>query len=221
MKPLQNLDLATYLQKQHVNFPDQMQQVDNKKELLERLFNQYRNCTACPLGTQGRTQVVFGAGNPNAKLMFIGEGPGAQEDIEGKPFVGRAGKLLTKIIEAMGFARSEVYISNTVKCRPPQNRAPLPEESSTCKQLLLFNEIKIIKPQIICTLGASATKAVLGEKALISAIRGMFFDVHNIKIMPTFHPAYLLRNPAAKRLVWHDMQKIMHELGLFPQIAPQ
>lgn len=181
----------------------------NKREALENLFRPFINCTACPLGTQGRTQVVFGDGNANADLMFVGEGPGRDEDKQGKPFVGRAGQLLTKIIEAMGLDRSEVYISNVVKCRPPQNRTPLPIESQTCTSLLLFKEIEIIKPRVICTLGATATSALLSATSYLSKVRGQFHEANDILILPTYHPAYLLRNPEAKKIVWADVRQIL------------
>jgi len=183
-----------------------------KKKLLDELNSKYVNCQECPLATQGRKQVVFGKGNAETLLMFVGEGPGKDEDEQGSPFVGRAGQLLTKIIEAMGLTREQVYISNVVKCRPPGNRVPLPIESDTCKNILLFKEIEIIKPKIICTLGATATRGLLGEEVTISKARGLFFDVNGILIMPTYHPAYLLRNPAEKRTVWEDMKKIVEKL---------
>ncbi len=182
-----------------------------KKQGLEELFCKYVDCQACPLATQGRTQVVFGNGNASTRLMFIGEGPGKDEDEQGLPFIGRAGQLLTKIIEAMDMKREDVYISNVVKCRPPGNRVPLPIESNTCKNLLLFKEIDIIKPQIICTLGATATQAVLGDDVKITKARGMFFSFKGIPVIPTYHPAYLLRNPAEKKTVWEDMKKIMEK----------
>ncbi len=183
-----------------------------KQPRLDAIKCAYGNCNACPLATQGRAQVVFGIGNPDTKLMFIGEAPGRDEDKQGQPFVGRAGQLLTKIIEAMGLTREQVYISNVVKCRPPENRAPLPNESSVCKDLILFNEIDIIKPTIICTLGATATQAILGEDTKITKARGQFFAWGDTLVLPTYHPAYLLRNPAEKRTVWDDMQKIMAKL---------
>lgn len=164
---------------------------ENPVEALERLKEKYRGCMECPLATQGRKQVVFGEGNPFARLMFVGEGPGRDEDIKGRPFVGRAGELLNKIIEAMGLARSEVYISNVVKCRPPENRVPLPNESSACTSRLLFKEIEIIKPEIICTLGVTATRALLGEITM-SRVRGVLQTYKEIPVMPTYHPAYLL-----------------------------
>ena len=183
-----------------------------KKAQLEALKKQYATCTACPLATQGRTQVVFGAGSPDAALMFVGEGPGRDEDLQGVPFVGRSGKLLTKIIEAMGLSRDSVYISNTVKCRPPSNRAPLPDESTACIDRLLLQEIAIIKPKIICTLGASAMHALLGKQATLKEIRGTFIQVEDFEVIATYHPAYLLRNPSAKADVWSDMQKIMAKI---------
>ncbi|MFA6263935.1 MAG: uracil-DNA glycosylase [Candidatus Babeliales bacterium] len=182
------------------------------KQQLESLFLPNVHCTACPLATQGRSHVVCGHGNPHAQLMFVGEGPGRDEDEQGLPFVGRAGQLLTKIIEAMKLKREDVYISNVVKCRPPGNRAPLPIESDTCKKLLLFREIDIIKPTLICTLGATAVQAVLGDGVTITRARGTFYDYKGIPVMPTYHPAYLLRNPDAKRVVWEDMKKIMERL---------
>ena len=190
---------------------------NNNEQKLEQIKKHYKNCQKCPLAGQGRAQVVFGQGNANAKLMLIGEGPGRDEDKQGIPFIGRAGQLLTKIIEAMKLKREDIYISNVVKCRPPGNRHPQPDESSTCKQLILFKEIEIIKPQIICTLGSCATQALLGTDIKISKSRGIFHESRlgesrPVLIMPTFHPAYLLRNPAAKKDVWEDMKKIMEKL---------
>lgn len=184
-----------------------------KQEQLKKLFAPYVNCQKCPLSSQGRTQVVFGAGDAQATLMFIGEGPGRDEDRLGSPFVGRAGQLLNKIIEAMKLKREDVYISNVVKCRPPGNRTPLPIETSTCKNLLLYKEIDIVQPKIICTLGSPATKALLGDEVQISRARGIFAQFKGITVMPTYHPAYLLRNPIEKRTVWEDMKKIMAKLN--------
>lgn len=181
-------------------------------EQLAELKKKYHACTQCPLATQGRTNVVFGHGNPKAELMLIGEGPGRDEDLQALPFVGRAGKLLTKIIEAMGMKREDVYISNVVKCRPPHNRAPLPSESEICKHAILFREIDIIKPKIICTLGATATQELLGKPISITKMRGTFIDFHGSLLMPTFHPAYLLRNPSKKAEVWFDMKKVLEKL---------
>ena len=188
------------------------------KEQLKALRITYQKCTRCPLSAQGRTQVVFGAGNANAQLMFVGEGPGRDEDLRGTPFIGRAGKLLMKILEAMGLSRDEVYISNVVKCRPPNNRAPLPDESDTCKNSILYKEIEIIRPKIICTLGATATQALLGDNIRISKARGIFSEfTDGVLILPTYHPAYLLRNPASKKDVWADMQKITEKLSPTPK----
>lgn len=187
----------------------------NKQAVLNALYQKYANCQACPLATMGRTQVVFGVGNPDAHLMFIGEAPGFNEDLKGEPFIGRAGQLLTKIIEAMNLSRQKVYISNVVKCRPPNNRTPTTLERETCKNLLLVAQIAIIQPKIICTLGSPSTKALLGDEVQISQVRGKFFEYQGIPVMPTFHPAYLLRNQVEKRTVWEDMKQIMAKLKEF------
>lgn len=166
------------------------------------------DCKKCGL-CEYRTNIVFGEGDPKAKLMFIGEGPGREEDESGRPFIGRAGQLLTKIIEAMGLKREDVYIANIVKCRPPANRTPLEDEIINCAPYLM-QQIKVIKPKVIITLGSPATCTLLNEKIKISSIRGTFYEWNDgIKLMPTFHPAYLLRNPNDKRLVWDDVQKVI------------
>ena len=188
----------------------------NKQQELDDIKKKFADCSRCPLATQGRNQVVFGIGNPNAEIMFIGEGPGRDEDLKGEPFVGRAGKLLTKIIEAMGLTREEVYISNTVKCRPPNNRTPLPSESDTCINHILMKEISIIKPKVICALGATAAQALLGPDTRLSDVRGSFLPVGKSKLLVTYDPAYLLRNPPAKKFVWEDMLKILSLLGKKP-----
>jgi len=154
---------------------------------------------------------VFGSGSPKAKLMFVGEAPGMDEDLQGLPFVGRAGKLLTKIIESIGLKRSDVYIANILKCRPPNNRNPLPTEILACENYLI-KQIDIIKPVVICALGKFAAQTLLRRQEAISKLRGRFFEYRNAKLIPTFHPAYLLRNPNDKRLVWEDMKKIRREL---------
>ena len=177
-----------------------------KQGQLDHFAQCIADCTLCPLH-QGRTQVVFGVGNPDADLMFIGEAPGHDEDVQGIPFVGRAGQLLTKIIEAMGFTRDEVYIANINKCRPPNNRAPLPDEMARCLPFLL-RQIDIIQPRVICLLGATAVKGLLQLKQGITSLRGTFLEWRGLKVMPTYHPAYLLRNPAGKRDVWEDVQKV-------------
>jgi DNA polymerase len=165
------------------------------------------DCTRCKLHTMGRTQVVFGVGNPNANLMFVGEAPGADEDIQGIPFIGRAGQLLTKIIEAMGMTRDDVYIANVIKCRPPQNRNPEPDEVETCEPFL-FRQIDIIQPKVIVALGKFGAQTLLRTLDPISRLRGRVFEYRGSKLIPTFHPAYLLRNPSSKREVWEDMKLV-------------
>jgi uracil-DNA glycosylase len=176
-------------------------------DALTALRAQIGDCTRCKLHTLGRTQVVFGVGNPQADLMFVGEAPGADEDVQGIPFVGRAGQLLTKIIEAIGLSRDDVYIANVIKCRPPQNRNPEPDEVDTCEPFL-FRQIDVIKPKVIVALGKFAAQALLRTDAPISRLRGRVFEYRGAKLIPTFHPAYLLRNPASKREVWEDMKVV-------------
>ncbi len=182
-----------------------------KEADLEELEVEVLSCKRCHL-CNNRNNVVFGTGNPYTKLMFIGEGPGYEEDMQGLPFVGRAGQLLTKIIEAMDFKRKDVYITNVVKCRPPQNRNPLPTEILACEEHLI-RQIDIIGPVIICALGKVSAQSLLKTQEPITKLRGKFFHYRGIKVMPTFHPAYLLRNPNGKRLVWQDVKKIMAELN--------
>jgi DNA polymerase len=165
------------------------------------------DCTRCKLHTLGRTQVVFGVGNPNADLMFVGEAPGADEDVQGIPFVGRAGQLLTKIIEAIELKRDDVYIANVIKCRPPQNRNPEPDEVETCEPFL-FRQIDIIRPKVIVALGKFGAQTLLRTLDPISRLRGRVFEYRGSKLVPTFHPAYLLRNPSSKREVWEDMKLV-------------
>jgi DNA polymerase len=165
------------------------------------------DCSRCKLHTLGRRQVVFGTGNPDADLMFVGEAPGADEDVQGVPFVGRAGQLLTRIIEAIGLKREDVYIANVIKCRPPQNRNPEPDEVDTCEPFL-FQQIDIIKPKVIVALGTFAARALLRTLDPISRLRGRVYEYRGAKLIPTFHPAYLLRNPASKRDVWEDMKVV-------------
>jgi DNA polymerase len=181
-------------------------------EPLEAIQAELAGCQRCRL-CEGRSNIVFGVGNPNAKLMFVGEGPGEDEDRTGEPFVGKAGQLLTKIIEAMGITRSDVYIANVVKCRPPGNRTPFLDEVEQCYPFLR-RQIAALKPAIIVTLGLSASQALLEVTIPISRLRGNFYKYGEIKVMPTYHPAYLLRNPNEKRAVWDDMKKVMAELGL-------
>ena len=177
---------------------------------LDELRQKVIGCTLCDLH-RGRTHAVFGEGNPRAALMFIGEGPGREEDRQGRPFVGMAGQLLTKIIEAIQFHREDVYIANIVKCRPPENRVPFPMEIASCRPYLV-SQIEQIKPRIICALGKTAAWALLNTAIPISQLRGRWFECQGIPMMPTFHPAYLLRNPQDKRLVWEDMKKIRQAL---------
>ena len=182
----------------------------NKGESLSSLKDEVMKCTKCNL-SKTRKNVVFGKGNIKATLMFIGEAPGYDEDIQGKPFVGKAGMLLTKIIEAMGLKREDVFICNILKCRPSQNRNPLPEEINLCIDHL-HKQIECIKPKIICGLGKFASQTILNTQTPITKLRGNWHEFKGIKFMPTFHPAYLLRNPKDKKLVWEDMKKIVREL---------
>ncbi len=179
-------------------------------ERLRRLRATIGECTRCKLHT-GRTNLVFGVGNPEARLMFIGEGPGADEDEQGEPFVGRAGQLLTQIITAMGFAREQVYIANVVKCRPPGNRNPEPDEVTACSPFLQA-QIAAIRPRVVVALGKFAAQTLLQTDTPISRLRGQFHPLGEVAVMPTFHPSYLLRNPSAKREVWEDMKQVMHLL---------
>ncbi len=178
-------------------------------ELLRTLREEMGECSRCSLH-RDRKHLVFGQGNPDARLMFVGEAPGRDEDLQGEPFVGRAGKLLTKIIQSISLQREDVYIANVIKCRPPKNRNPLPEEIRTCHPFL-WKQIGIIKPRIICTLGTFASQTLLETTDKISALRGRFFQIGNTKLLPTFHPAFLLRNQERKRDVWEDMKLIRKE----------
>jgi uracil-DNA glycosylase len=171
-----------------------------------------RNCVRCRLAT-GRTQVVVGSGDGNADLMFVGEAPGRDEDLAGFPFVGRAGKLLTDIINAMQLSRDAVYIANVIKCRPPENRNPEPDELAACRPWI-DRQIELVSPRVIVTLGKFAAQSLLGRGVAISAVRGEWHSYGSIRVMPTYHPAYLLRTPSAKKDVWKDMQKVMAELGI-------
>jgi len=177
---------------------------------LAELETLAKGCTQCRLH-QGRTHVVFGVGNPHAELMFAGEAPGRDEDRQGEPFVGRAGQLLTRIIEAMGLKRQDVYIANVIKCRPPNNRNPEEDEIARCEPYLI-RQIELVKPRLIVALGTFAAQTLLKTKLPISQLRGRFHTYHGVKLMPTFHPAFLLRNPERKRTVWEDMQAVQREL---------
>jgi uracil-DNA glycosylase len=184
----------------------------NQSETLLQIRDDLGECTRCKLHTT-RNKIVFGDGSPQAKLVFVGEGPGADEDAQGLPFVGRAGKLLTQMIEAMGLERRDVYICNVVKCRPPGNRQPEPDEVEACSPFL-FRQLDSLQPKVIVCLGATAFQTLLQSNRSISHFRGQWLDFRGYKMLPTYHPAYLLRNPAAKADVWKDLQKVMAELGL-------
>jgi uracil-DNA glycosylase len=179
---------------------------------LEELRAEIGDCRRCKL-CQGRTKIVFGVGNPRAELVFVGEGPGRDEDLKGEPFVGRAGQLLTEIItKGMKMRREEVYIANVVKCRPPENRNPESDEIAACEPFLV-KQLDLIKPRIIVALGTFAAQTLLKSKTPISRLRGVWHTYQGIKLMPTLHPAYLLRNPNDKRLVWQDIQAVLREMG--------
>lgn len=183
----------------------------HRAENLEELRAAIGDCRRCKLWS-GRTHLVFGVGNPKAKLMFIGEGPGRDEDLQGQPFVGRAGQLLTDIItKGIGLRREDVYIANVVKCRPPENRNPEPDEVTSCEPFLK-KQIDLVRPEIIVALGKFAVQTLLQSKIPITRLRGEWHTYHGIKLMPTFHPAYLLRNPADKKLVWEDIKKVIKEM---------
>jgi uracil-DNA glycosylase len=203
-----------------VNAPSLFEAIDRiENDTLERIREDLGECTRCRLHLQ-RNKIVFGAGNPRAELVFVGEGPGHDEDVQGLPFVGRAGKLLTQMIEAMGLTRELVYICNVVKCRPPENRKPEDDEVATCSPYL-YRQLDVIAPKAIVCLGATAAQALLKTKDSISRFRGNWLDYRGTKLMVTYHPAYLLRNPNAKGEVWKDLQKVMAHLGLKPKKAPR
>jgi len=184
----------------------------NRGEALKVVAAEASGCTKCRLH-EGRTQVVFGVGSPDAELVFVGEAPGRNEDLQGEPFVGDAGQLLDKMIVAMGLRRPQVYICNIIKCRPPSNRQPLPDEIEKCEPYLL-EQLGILSPKVIVALGSYAAQTLLRTSDGITRLRGKFFRYHDIELMPTFHPAYLLRNPSAKRTVWEDLQKVQEKLGI-------
>lgn len=189
------------------------QRIEN--DALERIREDIGDCTRCKLH-KSRTNIVFGVGNSKAELVFVGEGPGHDEDVQGEPFVGRAGKLLTQMIEAMGLRRQDVYICNVVKCRPPENRLPERDEINTCSPFLV-RQLAVIQPKVICCLGACAAQTLLGTNQGISRFRGEWFDYRGAQLIATYHPAYLLRNPNAKGEVWRDLRKVMSVLGLQPK----
>ena len=179
---------------------------------LQVIREEIGDCTRCPLH-KGRNKLVFADGDPNARLMFVGEGPGADEDAQGLPFVGRAGQLLNNMIAAMGLKREEVYIANVVKCRPPGNRTPEPDEANTCAPFL-FRQIDVVRPQVLVALGATAATYLLGTRQPLAGLRGRVHAVRGTQLIVTYHPAYLLRDPRQKKEAWADLQIAMKELGL-------
>ena len=202
--------------------PAQAISVDNTPSTTLRLIREdIGDCTRCRLHKQGRKQIVFGVGNPEADLMFIGEAPGADEDEQGEPFVGRAGQLLTNMIKAMGLRREDVYIANIIKCRPPGNRTPERDECETCSPFLM-RQIEAIKPKVIVALGAVAARTLLAINAPMSELRGHWYDFRGTRLAVTYHPAFLLRDPRQKKETWKDLQMVMKELGLaMPAKAPE
>jgi uracil-DNA glycosylase len=184
----------------------------NRAAALQLIREEIGDCTRCPLH-KGRHKLVFGDGSPEARLMFVGEGPGADEDAQGLPFVGRAGQLLNNMIVAMGLKREEVYIANVVKCRPPGNRVPAPEEGATCVPFL-FRQIDVVHPEVLIALGATAATYLLGRRQPLAGLRGRIHSFHGIKLIVSYHPAFLLRDPRQKREAWADLQIAMRELGL-------
>ncbi|HSF33048.1 MAG TPA: uracil-DNA glycosylase [Candidatus Tectomicrobia bacterium] len=195
---------------QELPFASQVSLDPLSRRSLTELEAVAKQCTQCRLH-RGRTHVVFGVGNPHAELMFIGEAPGRDEDLQGEPFVGRAGQLLTRIIEAIGMTRRDVYITNVIKCRPPNNRNPEADEIARCEPYLI-RQIGLVKPRMIVALGTFAAQTLLKTKMPISQLRGRFHTYQGVRVMPTFHPAFLLRNPERKRAVWEDMQAVQREL---------
>jgi uracil-DNA glycosylase family 4 len=190
---------------------------DGRQAALESIRAEIGDCTRCPLAYAGRKTIVFGDGDPNARLMFVGEGPGADEDASGLPFVGKAGQLLNNMIGAMGLKREEVYIANIVKCRPPGNRTPEFIEATTCSQFLA-QQIDVVRPEVIVALGATAATYLLGVKQALGSLRGKWHSVRGAKVAVTYHPAFLLRDPRQKVEAWNDLQRVMAEMGL---VAPK
>ena len=193
--------------------PEKRISVSAKAEALLAIQHEIGDCTRCPLAYAGRHKIVFGDGDANARLMFVGEGPGADEDASGVPFVGKAGQLLNNMIVAMGLKREEVYIANIVKCRPPNNRVPEPVEADTCTQFLM-QQMDVVQPQVVVALGATAAMYLLGVKQSLSSLRGSWHSCRGAKLAVTYHPAFLLRDPRQKGEAWKDLQMVMAELGL-------
>ncbi len=188
---------------------------ENRAAALHAIQEEIGPCTRCPLAFEGRNKIVFGNGDPNAELLFVGEGPGADEDVQGVPFVGRGGQLLNNMITAMGLSREKVYVANIVKCRPPKNRVPEPVEAATCTPFL-FQQIGVVRPKLIVALGATAATYLLGSKASLSILRGQIHECMGTRLIVTYHPAYLLRDPRQKAEAWKDLQLAMKFLNLSP-----
>ncbi len=212
LKNIQDLGITEFPRPSPATARTETQASDSKEIHLKKIREDIGDCQRCKL-CGDRTHIVFGEGDPSAQLLFVGEAPGRDEDEQGRPFVGRAGQLLTKMIEAMGLKREQVYIANIVKCRPPDNRYPEMDEVLTCYPFLL-RQIQVIQPKIIITLGNLATQTLLDTKAGITSLHGSFRDFHGTKLMPTYHPAFLLRNPNMKKPCWEDLKLVMAELGL-------
>ncbi len=191
-----------------------MNSKEQKQLLLDQLYAPWKNCHQCPLGNMGRSTVVFGKGNPDARIMLIGEAPGKDEDIQGKPFVGRSGKLLNQALLAAGILPEETYITNIVKCRPPENRAPLPYEANTCKKLLLHHQIQIIQPTVICTLGSTALNHLLETDLQITKTRGTLLQFKTITVIPTYHPAYIARNRSQLNTLISDLELVLKQSAI-------
>ncbi|MEO8869254.1 MAG: uracil-DNA glycosylase [Granulicella sp.] len=187
--------------------------VSERPAALQAVRDEIGDCTRCPLAYAGRHKIVYGNGDAAARLMFVGEGPGADEDATGEPFVGKAGQLLNNMINAMGLQREQVYVANIVKCRPPANRVPEPVEANTCSQFLL-RQIDIVQPKVIVALGGTAATYLLGVKQSLASLRGNWYDVRGAKVAVTYHPAFLLRDPRQKGEAWKDLQRVMKQLGL-------
>jgi uracil-DNA glycosylase len=193
--------------------PESRLAAEARPAALKAIQDEIGDCTRCPLAYAGRHMIVFGEGDPSARLMFVGEGPGADEDASGRPFVGKAGQLLNNMIGAMGLQREQVYIANIVKCRPPNNRAPEPAEANTCTQFLV-KQMDVVQPEVVVALGATAATYLLGVKQSLSGLRGRWHSCRGAKLAVTYHPAFLLRDPRQKAEAWKDLQMVMKELGL-------
>ena len=227
-RPVDEIAVETAPAEPELPMPKKLTVIQDRPAALKGIREDIGDCTRCKLHEQGRKQIVFGVGNPDAELMFVGEGPGADEDEQGEPFVGRAGQLLNNMISAMGLKREQVYIANVVKCRPPGNRTPERDECDTCGPFLM-RQIAVVKPKVVVALGAVAAKTLLGVNDSMANLRGRFYDFspmlpknaperdpawQGTKLAVTYHPAYLLRDPRQKKEAWKDLQMVMAELGL-------